>query len=104
MASSSRTSGSALADRGLGLKAQCEAVKAYPNNGDRSIVDDLTEVESGKNSDRPALGKALAVARQEAGWQSRRNANREDAWGLHGGPAEVRETDGLPYRRAAQSP
>ena len=49
--------------QGLGLKAQCEAVKAYLNGGDWSIVDEFTEVESGKNSDRPALDKALAAAR-----------------------------------------
>ena len=49
--------------QGLGLKAQREAVKAYLNGGDWSIVDEFTEVESGKNSDRPALDKALAVAR-----------------------------------------
>lgn len=48
---------------GLGLEAQREAVNAYLNGGDWSIVDEYTEVESGKNSDRPALEKALAAAR-----------------------------------------
>ena len=48
---------------GLGLEAQNEAVKAYLNGGDWTIVDEYTEVEFGKNSDRPALEKALAAAR-----------------------------------------
>ena len=48
---------------GLGIDAQREAVKAYLNGGDWQIVDEYTEVESGKRSDRPELDKALAAAR-----------------------------------------
>ncbi|MET4483039.1 recombinase family protein [Bradyrhizobium sp. F1.13.3] len=48
---------------GLGLDAQKAAVTTYLNGGDWSIVDEYTEVESGKRSDRPALDKALAAAR-----------------------------------------
>lgn len=48
---------------GLGIEAQREAVKTYLNGGDWTIVDEHTEVESGKRSDRPALDKALAAAR-----------------------------------------
>lgn len=48
---------------GLGLEAQREAVKQYLNGGEWQIIDEFTEVESGKNSDRPALDKALAAAR-----------------------------------------
>src|SRR5215472_5363705 len=48
---------------GLGLEAQREAVKTYLNGGNWTIVDEYTEVESGKNADRPALEKALAAAR-----------------------------------------
>ncbi|MDI3561297.1 recombinase family protein [Bradyrhizobium sp. Arg816] len=48
---------------GLGLDAQREAVKAYLNGGDWQIIDEHTEVESGKRSDRPALEQALAAAR-----------------------------------------
>jgi DNA invertase Pin-like site-specific DNA recombinase len=48
---------------GLGLDAQREAVKAYLNGGNWQIVDEHTEVESGKNADRPALEKALTAAR-----------------------------------------
>ena len=47
---------------GLGLEAQREAVKVYLNGGDWTIVGEYTEVESGKNADRPALEKALAAA------------------------------------------
>ena len=48
---------------GIGLEAQREAVKTYLNGGDWQIVDEYTEVESGKNADRPALEKALGAAR-----------------------------------------
>jgi DNA invertase Pin-like site-specific DNA recombinase len=48
---------------GLGLEAQRAAVAAYLNGGDWRIVEEFTEVESGKRSDRPALDKALAAAR-----------------------------------------
>jgi DNA invertase Pin-like site-specific DNA recombinase len=48
---------------GLGLEAQREAVKTYLDGGDWQIVDEYTEVESGRNADRPALEKALAAAR-----------------------------------------
>lgn len=48
---------------GLGLDAQRAAVATYLNGGDCQIVDEFTEVESGKKSDRPALDKALAAAR-----------------------------------------
>lgn len=48
---------------GLGLDAQRQAVATYLNGGNWKIVEEHTEVESGKNSDRPALDKALAAAR-----------------------------------------
>lgn len=48
---------------GLGLDAQRAAVTSYLNGGDWQIVDEYTEVECGKRSDRPALEKALAAAR-----------------------------------------
>jgi DNA invertase Pin-like site-specific DNA recombinase len=52
---------------GLGIEAQREAVKTYLNGGDWQIVDEFTEIESGRNSDRPALEKALAAARLHRG-------------------------------------
>jgi DNA invertase Pin-like site-specific DNA recombinase len=48
---------------GLGLDAQRAAVATYLNGGNWQIVEEFTEIESGKNSDRPALDKALAAAR-----------------------------------------
>jgi DNA invertase Pin-like site-specific DNA recombinase len=58
-----RVSTGRQAKSGLGIEAQREAVKTYLNGGDWTIVDEHTEVESGKRSDRPALDKALASAR-----------------------------------------
>ena len=47
----------------LGLDAQRQAVADYLNGGNWTIIEEHTEVESGKNSDRPALEQALAAAR-----------------------------------------
>jgi DNA invertase Pin-like site-specific DNA recombinase len=48
---------------GLGLEAQQEAVRSYLNGGRWKMVDEVTEVESGKRNDRPALAQALALCR-----------------------------------------
>lgn len=48
---------------GLGLEAQREAVRSYLNGGDWTLVSELTEVESGKRSDRPELAKAFQACR-----------------------------------------
>jgi DNA invertase Pin-like site-specific DNA recombinase len=44
---------------GLGLEAQRAAVLAYLNGGNWQLVAEHTEVESGKDNDRPALASAL---------------------------------------------
>jgi len=48
---------------GLGLEAQKNAVADYLNGGRWTLLDEVTEIESGKRSDRPALAKALALCR-----------------------------------------
>lgn len=48
---------------GLGLEAQKNAVAEYLNGGRWTLVDEVTEVESGKRADRPALANALALCR-----------------------------------------
>ncbi|TXL70546.1 resolvase [Vineibacter terrae] len=48
---------------GLGLEAQREAVGAYLNGGDWKLIAEVTEIESGKRSDRPELARALALCR-----------------------------------------
>lgn len=48
---------------GLGLEAQQESVRTYLNGGKWTIIAEFTEVESGRNSARPALTQALATAR-----------------------------------------
>jgi|SRR5579862_447816 len=48
---------------GLGLEAQREAVNGYLNGENRKLIQEFVEIESGKNIDRPALAKALALCR-----------------------------------------
>src|ERR1700691_721916 len=48
---------------GLGLEAQQESVRGYLNGGRWKLVDEVTEVESGKRNDRPALSHALSLCR-----------------------------------------
>ena len=48
---------------GLGLKAQRQAVHDYLNGNGWEIVEEFTEVESGKKVDRPELEKALSSCR-----------------------------------------
>ena len=48
---------------GLGLEAQQAAVRDYLNGGAWTLLDEYTEVESGKRADRPELTKALAACR-----------------------------------------
>jgi DNA invertase Pin-like site-specific DNA recombinase len=48
---------------GLGLEAEQEAVRGYLNGGRWTMVAEVTEIESGKRNDRPALANALALCR-----------------------------------------
>jgi DNA invertase Pin-like site-specific DNA recombinase len=48
---------------GLGLAAQAAAVLAYLNGGAWTLDEAFTEVESGKDNDRPELAKAIAACR-----------------------------------------
>jgi DNA invertase Pin-like site-specific DNA recombinase len=48
---------------GLGLEAQQEAVRSYLNGGNWQMVEEVTEIESGKRNDRPALARALSLCR-----------------------------------------
>jgi DNA invertase Pin-like site-specific DNA recombinase len=50
-------------ESGLGLEAQKKAVRDYLNGGHWKLIDEVTEVESGKRNDRPALTQALALCR-----------------------------------------
>jgi DNA invertase Pin-like site-specific DNA recombinase len=49
---------------GLALEAQRKSVLDYLDGGRWQLVADLTEVESGKRSDRPELEKALAACKK----------------------------------------
>jgi DNA invertase Pin-like site-specific DNA recombinase len=49
---------------GLGLEAQRQAVENYLNGGNWRLAGEFTEIESGKNSDRPQLATALAACRK----------------------------------------
>ncbi len=48
---------------GLGLESQKKTVHDYLNGGDWKLVDEFTEIESGKNDNRPELARALAACR-----------------------------------------
>jgi len=48
---------------GLGLAAQRKAVEDFLNGGNWRLVAEFTEIESGKQSDRPALAKAFQACR-----------------------------------------
>jgi DNA invertase Pin-like site-specific DNA recombinase len=48
---------------GLGLEAQRHAVTTYLNGGSWTLVGQFTEIESGRNADRPKLQEALAMCR-----------------------------------------
>jgi DNA invertase Pin-like site-specific DNA recombinase len=48
---------------GLGLEAQQAAVRDYLNGGNWKLLAEVTEVESGKRSDRPKLDEAMRLCR-----------------------------------------
>src|SRR5262252_3357037 len=48
---------------GLGLDAQRAAINNFLNGGKWKLVGEYREVESGKNSDRPELAKAMSLCR-----------------------------------------
>src|SRR5271165_3734658 len=50
---------------GLGLQAQREAILNYLDGGRWALIDEFTEIESGKRSDRPELEKALAACKKQ---------------------------------------
>ena len=49
---------------GLGLEAQQKAVQDFLSGGQRSLVAELTEIETGKANERPKLITALALCRK----------------------------------------
>jgi len=59
-----RVSTAAQGRSGLGLEAQQAAVKAFLQGRDHDLAGQFIEVESGRNSERPRLGEALALARK----------------------------------------
>jgi DNA invertase Pin-like site-specific DNA recombinase len=50
---------------GLGLNAQRKAVEDYLNGGRWTLVNEFTEIESGKRNDRPKLEEALAACKKQ---------------------------------------
>lgn len=49
---------------GLGLDAQRDAVHQFLSRGDRHLIGEFKDIESGKNDDRPELLKAIAAAKK----------------------------------------
>jgi len=51
---------------GLGIEAQQAAVAQHLNrNGDWTLIEEYTEIESGQRNDRPELGKAIAACKRQ---------------------------------------
>ena len=50
---------------GLGLEAQQSAVKSFLNGGSWELLEQFTEVESGKRKNRPQLEAALAMCKKQ---------------------------------------
>jgi DNA invertase Pin-like site-specific DNA recombinase len=48
---------------GLGLEAQRVSVTGFLNGGNWTLVQEVVEVESGRNNERPQLARALALCR-----------------------------------------
>jgi len=48
---------------GLGLEAQRKAVSDYLNYGDWNVIEELVEIESGKNNRRPKLMEAIDLCK-----------------------------------------
>lgn len=59
-----RVSTSKQGESGLGLAAQTESVKQFITNKGE-LIKDFTEVESGKNSDRPFLLEAIKICKEK---------------------------------------
>lgn len=58
-----RVSTARQGESGLGLASQQKAVKDFLNGGDWRLVAEITEIESGKNCERPKLAEALRLCR-----------------------------------------
>jgi DNA invertase Pin-like site-specific DNA recombinase len=48
---------------GLGLEAQAKAIEDFVDTRNAEVIGSFTEVESGKNNDRPEIEKALHLAK-----------------------------------------
>lgn len=59
-----RVSTSGQAQSGLGLEAQKQAVLSFINGNGNKLIEEFTEVESGKRCDRPQLNKSLDRCRE----------------------------------------
>jgi DNA invertase Pin-like site-specific DNA recombinase len=59
-----RVSTSRQGESGLGIEAQRAAVVSYLNGGKWQLLEEFTEVESGKKSKRPQLAAAMAAAKK----------------------------------------
>ena len=52
-------------ESGLGIEAQIKAVRDYAKTCGYALADEIIEIESGKNDQRPALKKALRQCRRQ---------------------------------------
>lgn len=59
-----RVSTTRQGESGLGLEAQQKAVAAYLNGGNWQIIEEYTEIESGKRNNRPTLAAAIVACKK----------------------------------------
>lgn len=59
-----RVSTTRQGESGLGLEAQQKAVADYLNGGSWQIIEEYTEIESGKRNNRPTLVAAIAACKK----------------------------------------
>jgi DNA invertase Pin-like site-specific DNA recombinase len=92
---------------GLGLEAQRDAVMNYLNGGRWALVDEFTEIESGKRNDRPELEKAcrkidlgehICLLRRTQGIRSSRSKNGSEACIARHAVVEYSAQAGRQYR------
>ena len=86
----------------LGLEAQRQAIEGFVAQRKATLIARFTEIESGRNPERPELGKTLHLDRRDhgAGGGGRARGGLQANEGGAGGGAEPRCAARQPERRS----